>query len=345
MQRWSHQFCTLSSLSLSLSLSSLMSSSWQAAAAGWAICCWPSCSSTDHGVTEKLTHIDHAKHILLFYGLVGREAIWALIPVIKLHSVRSVASQPASQPAASIYNNELCRKTEEIPVDFDLFTKRRLCPSFSFCCLQVDFELSFLQVLDELILLFMRDVLAGCFDRELHGNCGRKSEDRDRELVWPFRFSLQEGAIEYLTPIVAGRVTAYIQELETLACAFVWRKTNFPFQRLMSRSHIRISDNRRPPWSGPARKFFFACSIFSEGNLVASLVQILEGFSCFLRRLFLLALLLWKEAASLVQMLEISLASSEACFLLALSSQRKAASSDLGDFLLLQILKLLFLLA
>ncbi len=34
-------------------------------------------------------------------------------------------------------------------MDFDLFTKRRFCLSFSFCCLQVDFDVSF-QVLDEL---------------------------------------------------------------------------------------------------------------------------------------------------------------------------------------------------
>lgn len=156
----------------------------------------------------------------------------------------------------------------------------------------------------------------------------RKEKWRPRSrVVWPFRFSLQQGAIEYLTPIVAGRVTAYIQELEILACAFVWRKTNFPFRQLMSRSHIRIIDNRGPPWSGPARIFFFACSISSEGNLVASLVQILEEYSCFFRSLFLLALLLWKQAASLVQMLEIFARFFGSLFLLALSSQRKAASS------------------
>ncbi|CAN5960234.1 unnamed protein product [Sphagnum jensenii] len=93
----------------------------------------------------------------------------------------------------------------------------------------------------------MRDVLAGCFDRELHRNWGRKSEDRDREWCGHFVSVYNKEQIEYLTLIVDGRVTAYIQELETLACAFVWRKTNFPFQRLMSRSHIRISNNRRPP--------------------------------------------------------------------------------------------------
>lgn len=91
----------------------------------------------------------------------------------------------------------------------------------------------------------------------------RKEKWRPRSrVVWPFRFSLQQGAIEYLTPIVAGRVTAYIQELEILACAFVWRKTNFPFRQLMSRSHIRIIDNRGPPWSGPARIFFFCLLYF-----------------------------------------------------------------------------------
>ncbi len=59
----------------------------------------------------------------------------------------------------------------------------------------------------------------------------RKEKWRPRSgVVWPFRFSLQQGAIEYLTPIVAGRVTAYIQELETLACAFVFGgKQTSPF--------------------------------------------------------------------------------------------------------------------
>ncbi len=184
------------------------------------------------------------------------------------------------------------------------------------------------------LLLFMRDVLAGCFDRELQGNCGKKWRPRSG-VVWPFRFSLQQGAIEYLTPIVAGRVTPHIQELETLACAFVFGgKQTSPFSdwwvglTLESATAGVRHDQARPGF------IFFACSISSERNLVASLVQILEEFSCFFRSLFLLALLLWKEAASLVQMLEISLASSEAFFFACRFLSKKCCkfSTHLGDF-------------
>jgi len=31
----------------------------------------PAAAAPIHGVIEKLAHIDHAKHILLFYGFVG----------------------------------------------------------------------------------------------------------------------------------------------------------------------------------------------------------------------------------------------------------------------------------
>jgi hypothetical protein len=75
---------TVSSLSLSLSsLPSCLAHGRQQRAAEQFVA-GPAAAAPIMGITEKLTHIDHATHILLFYGLVG-EAIWALNPVIKLH--------------------------------------------------------------------------------------------------------------------------------------------------------------------------------------------------------------------------------------------------------------------
>jgi hypothetical protein len=147
-------------------------------------------------------------------------------------------------------------------VDFDLFTRRSLFPSFGFCCLQVDFELSF-EVLDEL---------------NYYCSC---------ETYWPVVLiasyrAIAEGKVK--TAIGSG-VTISFQSTtrsnrvsdahrrrqsyclhpgawDTSVRFRFWRKTNFPFQRFLSRSHIRISDNRGPPWSGPAR-IFFLLALFS----------------------------------------------------------------------------------
>jgi hypothetical protein len=45
-----------------------------------------------------------------------------------------------------------------------------------------------------------------------------EGEGRTR-VVWSFRFSPKQAAIEQMTPPIAARITAYIQELETLASA------------------------------------------------------------------------------------------------------------------------------
>jgi hypothetical protein len=73
MQRWSHQFCTLSLhfLSLSLSLPSCLAHGRRQRLAEQFIA-GPAAAAPIMGITEKLKHIDHATHILLFYGLVGR---------------------------------------------------------------------------------------------------------------------------------------------------------------------------------------------------------------------------------------------------------------------------------